>query len=256
MSISTLIYALHDPTDRSRRVYVGKTIDPRRRYAQHCNPRRPIGMHGHWLRKMLARGVRPEMVTLEVVPADGDWQEAQRFWIESLRAMGLPLTNYTLGGEGAIGYRHSSRARATISAKAKGRGKGVPKSLEHKAKIAAARKGRRPAPGTLAAVRRIAEERRGKPMEWTRGRRSDVARRRMAEAKASLPPKSLTGFKGVITRPSGRFEAAIWSGRNVRLGTFGTAEEAARAYDAAAIQKYGPSAWLNFPNDHHLARRG
>ena len=53
-------------------------------------------------------------------------------------------------------------------------------------------------------------------------------------------------FKGV--RPSGRkWRAKIKAGgKDLHLGTFTTAEEAARAYDAAAVEHFGEFACLNF----------
>lgn len=75
-------------------------------------------------------------------------------------------------------------------------------------------------------------------------RHQNAGNRRKHDAESTSTP-----YKGVHRlKRTGRYQAVIRShGDKLYLGTYGTAEEAARAYDAKAVDVFGPFALTNFP---------
>ncbi|KAE8801760.1 putative AP2 protein [Hordeum vulgare] len=65
--------------------------------------------------------------------------------------------------------------------------------------------------------------------------------------------RGASGYRGVRQRPNDGFYSEIRSGElRLDLGTFGTAREAARAYDAAAWRLGRPRAQMNFQDVYSL----
>lgn len=96
------IYTLADPRTGEIR-YVGKTFDMAKRLKEHIKNSRGTRC-ASWVKSLANDGVVPVMEVLEETPeADvSAWQEAEFFWIETLRFYGCPLTNLVTGGIGGI----------------------------------------------------------------------------------------------------------------------------------------------------------
>lgn len=95
--------------------------------------------------------------------------------------------------------------------------------------------------------------------DWLDNRRDNLRSATKAQngQNRRLASNNSTGFKGVsLRRDRGTYLASIRSNGALRkLGTFATAEEAARAYDEAARSEFGEFAALNFPRDGERSAR-
>ncbi len=126
------IYALAHPETGEIR-YVGKTLvkplDRMRGHLLDARTKRSSTYAARWLRTL---DRDPKLIALEVC-AEEYASHVERYWIAEMRERGARLTNLTNGGDGIPGFKLSE---------------------EHKAKIAAAQRGRRHTDEVLERISR------------------------------------------------------------------------------------------------------
>ena len=107
----TFIYTLSEPNSDCVR-YVGKTVDMNSRFAGHLCEKTKTKKN-NWIRSLKLRGALPRMELLEIVDSenDTDWQDAERYWIESFRNFGFRMLNLDSGGRGAKRVSEETKAK-------------------------------------------------------------------------------------------------------------------------------------------------
>jgi hypothetical protein len=224
----TFIYTLADPLTGDVR-YIGKAFDLPGRLRGHL---KEIGStyKCNWIKTLKAEGKIPIIEALETLvdATDKEWQEAERFWIESLKHLGCRLTNADAGGIG--GGRRSQEVKDKISAKHKGK----ILSPEHRKKLSLARlnaspeqkekwtqiiKSFRP---SAEAQKRAGLSRRGlkrSPEAIKKFIRSVTGLKRTSEQRARMSE----AFKGRIASPETRLKMSIAQSKRIHPKEFGEA---------------------------------
>jgi hypothetical protein len=124
---STSIYALCEPSfvaidgqlpppDVVR--YVGKSVNPRRRFAEHRQGRKSIETPcARWIRKLRRANQSPVMVLIDTVAANQDWEAIESHWILEYREQGAHLLNLLGGGQGWHNPPQALRDRISVISK-------------------------------------------------------------------------------------------------------------------------------------------
>jgi len=156
---TAVIYGLIDPRDGFLK-YVGKANNLKVRMYRHVCPS-DKSRRSSWLIHLKRLGLRPEVVELEEVP-HLEWQECERFWIDSMRQMGCQLLNSTGGGDGVSNVTLETREKLRAIALAR------PKpSAETRLKMSLSRLGKK-MPNRKSAPRPMAGKGPSYGAEWRR----------------------------------------------------------------------------------------
>lgn len=189
----TYIYKLVDPREPEHVRYVGKTIDPRKRYLEHirmAEKRVRICYSSNWVFSLLSENTNPEMIIIEEATFENkkDWYERERYWIAYYKELGHRLTNYTDGGEGGSfsGREHTDEHKKYMSEVLTGR----VFSEETRAKMSASAKGRI----------QSEEARRKNSLKKTGKRLSEDTKRKLSEANKGREVSAETVEKMLDTK--------------------------------------------------------
>lgn len=199
--LTVYIYTLADPRTGEVR-YVGKTIDLKVRVKGHLKQDKHNSHKRNWVRSLTKEGLKPVIEMLEVFENsdDNDWQDAERFWIETLRFLGCRLTNMESGGVG--GKSPSIETRYKMSEARKG----MKLSAEHRAKIGKAGMGRKHSEGFSVKMRGriISEETREKLRKASSGRKHSEATRLKISQVKKVSQKSKDALAKLASLNTGR----------------------------------------------------
>lgn len=236
------IYSLYDPiTNRIR--YIGKAVDPVRRYSQHCKEKPRKSTHkSNWISGLLSKNQLPLLHVLQWVP-EADWKWKEMWWIDYYRHIGEPLTNLTDGGEGTTGHKHTPETLAKLSLINKER----MSSEERRVNMSERCKQAFSSP-------EVREHRRQQKLGTTA---SDESRHKMskvqqknAQERNSRNVNKVSPYHGVCPhKKKWRAQIHIHGVGKKFLGCYNTQEEAARAYDKAVRLYRGPDSPVNFPEE-------
>lgn len=119
--IEVVIYTLADPRTNEVR-YVGKTKKKLyRRLSEHIATSKNLKDHrSKWIQSLARQNLKPKIEMLDICQEE-DWQEVEKFWIKTLKFLGVRLVNQNEGGCGNNGHRLSDESKRKISASLTGK---------------------------------------------------------------------------------------------------------------------------------------
>lgn len=141
------IYSLNCPYNPEIVRYIGytkKTLN--KRLAIHMAYLYTKSHKISWIKKLKSEGVKPLIVLIEDNLTIEKAKEKEIEYIKLFKSFGARLTNSTIGGEGAHGYKHTEERKLKISIANKGKTsklRGTKFTEEHKKNISQSLKGKK-----------------------------------------------------------------------------------------------------------------
>lgn len=168
----TTIYGLATPGGKIE--YIGRTVALVSRLWRHIRLIDDSPKKNKWLASMLDRGLKPDVVILEIIPTD-KWPKAERQWIAAFGGTDA-LQNSTEGGDSwcvKVGTKLSKEHKRKIGEANRGR----KHTKETRRRMSEARKGYSP---TAETRRKLSEAGKGRPV-------SEATRQKLIEARHRRP---------------------------------------------------------------------
>jgi group I intron endonuclease len=114
------IYTLECPIKHTI-IYVGKTINLKNRYKQHCKPSSSNGRRiRNYLKYLRKNQLKPIIEVIDNTDEE-DWSWLEKYWISQMKSWGFNLLNWTDGGEKQYHHHHTEQSKNKISIAQKGR---------------------------------------------------------------------------------------------------------------------------------------
>lgn len=174
--MKTYIYTLSDPATGVVR-YVGKTINPKKRLADHCSKRKSSRHKESWISSLRHKHQKPIMDIIDCVDFVA-WEFWEIHYISLFRSWGFDLVNHDKGGRGSASLETREKLRVAST--------GRKQSSSAIAKTAAANRGRK---NTEECKQRISEKLKGRKVP------KDVLERRARAQSKPIIQFDLEGNK-------------------------------------------------------------